>query len=256
MSIAIYKTENWLKKKYLEEKLSTIQIGKKCSLNAETIRCWMKRNNISRRSYSEYNHLGKANHCQLSQEAINWINGELLGDGHLYSHSIYSAGFSYGSKYYEYIKYVLDKLNFFGIEKVGKIRKEYHEEFNSFSYSYQSRSYVELLPIRKKWYPNGKKIVPKDIKLLPSTIRQWYIGDGSLIHPKKGRPYILLCTKGFIVSDVKFLIKKLIELKFKATRELFQNRIHISTFSTEQFLKYIGNCPVKCYQYKFNYIKE
>ncbi|KKK40214.1 hypothetical protein LCGC14_3132230, partial [marine sediment metagenome] len=34
---------------------------------------------------------------------IQWLNGELLGDGCLVSYSIYSSNFVYGSKYLEYI---------------------------------------------------------------------------------------------------------------------------------------------------------
>ncbi|GAJ16322.1 unnamed protein product, partial [marine sediment metagenome] len=56
-----------------------------------TIWRWLKRLNILCRSYGEANHLRQANHCNLSPKAIEWINGELLGDGCLSSQSKYSA---------------------------------------------------------------------------------------------------------------------------------------------------------------------
>ncbi|GAJ16965.1 unnamed protein product, partial [marine sediment metagenome] len=37
---------------------------------------------------------------------------------------------------------------------------------------------------------------------------------------------------------------------FQCTRES-DNKIHISTKSTKDFLNYIGPCPVKCYEYKW-----
>ena len=199
--------------------------------------------------------MNKSNHCKLSNKAIEWINGELLGDGCLQSCSIYSARFQYGSKYLEYIEYIRDTLKSFGIKQSGKIRKTYIENYGAYIFSYSSLSYVELRPIRERWYPKGKKIIPKDLELTPLTCRQWYIGDGSLKHRKiggQGRPRIVLATHCFVIPDVENLIGKLIYLGFKTTRWL-SNEMYISTYSTKEFLNYIGKCPVKCYQYKFNY---
>ncbi|GAH48227.1 unnamed protein product, partial [marine sediment metagenome] len=113
----------------------------------------------------------------------------------------------------------------------------------------------ELLSIWKKWYPNRKKIVPRDIKLTPLTVRQWYIGDGCLVPHNSGRSHIILCTEGFPIADVKWLADKLINLGFKATQYV-SNISHISVYSTEDFLNYLGPCPVKDYKYKWNYYKR
>lgn len=231
-----------------------------CEVNNTTIGRWLKRFNISRYSRAEAAHLGGTNHhCNLSQKAIDWISGELLGDGSIQSTSSYSAYFVYSSKYLEYIKYIKDTLESFGI-KGGKIRKRYHTKEKTLfakqdyhSYFYRSYCYIELLPLRKKWYPEGKKIIPKDLRLNPLVLRQHYIGDGSLSHPKNGRPYISLSTNGFLISDVNWLVEQLIKLGFKATRQPAINVIAISTHSTKDFLNYIGRLKVQCYQYKFNY---
>ena len=203
---------------------------------------------------SEANHLRQANHYNLSQEATEWINGELLGDGSLDSQSKYSARFRYGSKYPEYIEYIRDTLKSFGMEQAGKILTQKDKRYGSFSYKYNSLSYVELLPLYKQWYPEGKKIVPKDIVLTPLVCRQWYIGDGSLIKRKtrKDKPYIVLCTCGFSVEDVNQLIKKINNLRIEAKR-YSGNTIHISTYFVKKFLNYIGQPKVKCYQYKWSY---
>lgn len=189
------------------------------------------------------------------EKAIEWINGELLGDGCLRSRHSCSACFSYASKYSEYIQYVSDKLESFGIERVGKIRKYYHKKYNCPNYCYCSRDYKKLISIFQQWYPEGKKIVPKDIELTPLTCRQWYIGDGSLSKETRwyGRSAIKLATCGFSIPDVNWLIKKLNILGFKLKRQPFNNSIRISVHSTKDFLDYIGKCPVKCYQYKWAY---
>jgi predicted DNA-binding protein YlxM (UPF0122 family) len=253
-----YKDKNWLENKYIKEKLSMPQIGKLCNISDVSIGYWLSKFNIPIRSDAEAIHLKTSNHCVLTKEAKEWINGELLGDGCVYSINSYSATFQYGSKYLEYIQYVSDTLKSFGIEQAGKINKRYHEKSNSYSYPYSSRRYVGLLPIRERWYPNGKKIIPRDIELTSLICRQWYIGDGSLSHPKfkgkkQGNPYIRLATEGFLIEDVKWLITELKKINFKVTWQPNNNGIRISPYSTKDFLNYIGICPVKCYQYKFDY---
>lgn len=246
-----YKNKEWLENKYLKEKLSTYQIAKICKVTYETIRRWLKYFNIILRSDGEAVHLRQNHHCNLSQEAIEWLNGELLGDGSLNSNCIYSANIQYSSKYLEYINYISNTLQSFGIEQIGKIQKVYHKERGNISYHYKSRYYPELLSIYKKWYPRGKKIVPKNINLTSLTCRQWLIGDGCLKYSKGGSPYIELYTCGYSISNVKSLVKKLTGLGFKVMRWAYHNSIGISTISTKDFLNYIGTCPVKCYQYKF-----
>jgi len=250
----LYQNKEWLQQKYIREKLSTGQIGKLCEIDALTVGYWLKKYNIPIRSTSESTHLGNANHCNLSQEAIEWINGELLGDGCLNSSSIYSARFQYTSKYLEYINYISNTLDSFGIKQAGKINKYYHKKMNCYTYRYSSLCYEELLPIYKHWYPKGIKIMPKDIKLTPLTCKHWYIGDGSLEHQKEGgKPRIRLWTYGFSILNVNWLTKQLNNLGFKAIRQPSRNSIGISTYSTKDFLNYIGKCPVECYQYKWAY---
>lgn len=249
-----YRNKKWLTKKYINKALSVPGIANLCGVSPTTIRNWLIKFNISIRSRSETNHLASTNHCKLSKNAIEWINGELLGDGHICSKYKNSAKIQYSSKHLEYINYVSEILNYFGIEKAGKIQTIQH--YGNDYYKYDSRAYVELLPIHKHWYPNGKKIVPRDIILTPLTIRQWYIGDGYLQHRKNrigGRARIILYTCGFTISDVEWLIEELKNFGFKVSRQINKNAIYISTHSTKAFLKYIGGCPVKCYQYKWAY---
>ena len=245
-----YKDKKWLYNKYINEKLSTYQIAPLCNTSSPTIRRWLIKYEIPIRSLSESIHLVLANHCNLSSEAIEWINGELLGDGYLISRSFYSARISYSSKYLEYIEYVRDTLKSFGIEQAGKIKKckMYYKNKDYFFYEYTSRDYPELLPIRKQWYPNGKKIIPRNIKITPLTLRQHYIGDGTLSKKDNG---ITLYTNNFSIENVEWLIIQMIKLGFKVKRQLCNNAIRIMVSSVNDFLAYIGECPVKCYQYKW-----
>jgi hypothetical protein len=265
-----YKNKNWLEKKYWNEELSKRQIAKLCNVGLTTIHYWMSKLNISRRSVKEakntenakktiskISHLAQANHCNLSKKAIDFINGELLGDGCLQSFSSYSASLGYTFKYYEYAKYILDTLQSFGIN-CGKIYQGYNKDTKGnfhYSYKFYSYRYVELFPFYKKWYLDGKITMPKDIELDPITLMQFYLEDGSLnkLKNKNRMPYIVLYTNNFSISDVNWLIIELNKIGFKATRQPSRNIINISTYSTKDFLNYIGECPVKCYSYKFIY---
>jgi DNA-binding XRE family transcriptional regulator len=77
----------------------------------------------------------------------------------------------------------------------------------------------ELLNLRDKWYKkiNGKtiKTVPRDLKLTPTTLLFWYLGDGSLIRRKNDDtrvPPVVFATNSFLKADVEFLCEKLKEL--------------------------------------------
>jgi len=247
-----YKDRNWLNQKYWELDLPIPEIAKLCNCGQRTIYYWLKRLNIPMQLCGKANHLRQGNHCNLSEKARQWIDGELLGDGCLMPKSKWSARFDYSSKHKEYIQYVSDTLKSFGIKQAGKIRKYYRKKYDGDIYKYVSLSYEELLPIRKRWYPNRKKIIPRDLKLTPLVLRQEMIGDGYLHHQEKGRPSIQLATCGFPIYDVKWLVNRLNVLGFKSSRML-GNKIYISSYSTKQFLDYIGKCPVECYQYKFDY---
>ncbi|MBA7573611.1 hypothetical protein ES708_15409 [subsurface metagenome] len=187
----------------------------------------------------------------LSNKAKQFIYGELLGDGCLENISRSSSRFTYASKYLDYVKWLSSELNNFGLKQSGKIMQ--HDNNWGTYYQYKTKCYPELKEIRSKWYTNGKKIVPKDIKLTPLTCRQWYIGDGSLRHPIDAKPAIVLSTDNFTICNVELLVNKINILGLKATRYLSTNRIYIWANSTKIFLDYIGLCPVNCYKYKWAY---
>src|SRR5206468_3127331 len=70
-----------------------------------------------------------------------------------------------------------------------------------------------LMPYWNKWYPNGKKIVPLELKLTPTTVLHWFMGDGTTSFIKNtNRVELTLCTNGFNKIEVIFLKKLLSEI--------------------------------------------
>jgi hypothetical protein len=109
---------------------------------------------------------------------------------------------------------------------------------------YVSRCASALLPYRLKWYPEDKKIVPRDLKLTPLILMEWFCDDGFVVIRKKGNSVTLslvLCTMGFTYDDVEFL-KNLLEIryneKFYITKK---NTISCSSVAATLIIKEIDN---------------
>lgn len=64
-------------------------------------------------------------------------------------------------------------------------------------------AYVELQAERKRWYPGGKKVVPRDLLLTPMSVAHWFCGDGT----SSPEGSLSFCTNGFLPEDVEFLVQ-------------------------------------------------
>ncbi len=245
-----YKDRSTLCDLYINKQMSMPSLAKHFNISQGTIAYYFRKYNIPARERIFAMRLAMQNHFSLTNKAKEFIYGELLGDMCVQSRHIYSANISYGSKYIEYIEWLSDTLNSFGIEQCGEIYHYKPKNINAIVHCYKSKRYVELKDIETMFYPNGKKIIP-DIDFTPLVLRQWYIGDGSLINPKNRSPKIILSTCGFTKEDVLEAIDKLIGIGLKSNYWPASNTIYIPVSSTPDFLEYIGSCPVDCYQYKW-----
>jgi len=181
-----------------------------------------------------------------------FLRGEILGDGCVKMPGNRSALYSHGSKYKEYLIWLSGQYDEWGIEQSGRINRYKDKKTGAIYYGYKSRSYPELVPIYKRWYPDGKKTVPKDLELTPIMARQWYIGDGGFNDYKRKHPGIVLSTYDFDQQSVEYLVGELCRQGFKAMRRPASNTIGLSAHSVQDFLNWIGPCPISCYDYKWD----
>ncbi len=89
---------------------------------------------------------------------------------------------------------------------VGTLPKQYREELRFNSLTHRCFKYFYDM-----FYPEGKKIIPKEIKnlLTPTAFAVWFMGDGSVKSKEcKGR---ILNTQGFNREDIESLISILKE---------------------------------------------
>lgn len=248
-----YRNRDWLYEHYVILQESTYVMGQKAGCSYSTIRNWLHKFDIPVRTRSEGIFLATRNYLDPSDKLSNLLKGELLGDGCILMSSSRSALYHHGSKYREYVEWLSKTFADMGLEQVGKINKYWSEKGNAFGYHYQSRSYPELVPLRKRFYPNGEKIVPKDLILTPIMARQWYIGDGRLGNSVKRRSQISFSTCAFDKRSIDHLLKELRGQGFKVNHWPSCNRIGMLVESVKDFLEYIGPCPIDCYRYKWDY---
>lgn len=266
-------SKDWIYNEYIIKKKPISKISKENGWDKTTIPKYLKKYNIPLRNPSERNLISLSNHIDLSNKALEFIYGELLGDGSLqWGNGKHSARIGYGSKYKEYLVWLSEQLNGFGIKQSGNLNLKSKGFSKNDSYQYTSISYIELSKIRQYFYPLDIKIIPKDLKLTPICVRQWYIGDGSICKSKSklnGKCYnkIRFYTDGFVKSDVEFLSNLLNgELSIKSIvtkrKSIYNEKtsynyiIDINKIQDQiTFLNYIGDCPKQIssiYGYKWN----
>jgi len=251
--------KEWLEQEYLMKKKNTIRIAKECGVNPAAVSYYLKRFGIPTRSASEAQSLVKSNHVLLTKEALEFLYGELLGDGHLGRKSKVAANYAHTSQYREYIRWLSEKLISYGIEQSGQINMTFNNNFR-----YGSKSYIEIKDLHNQWYRKARadekfstgrqkrwiKILPEGLQLTPLICKQWYIGDGSLVFDSIGGAISLNC-ESFEIAETNYLVAQLNKLGFIAKRRK-DNGIRCYSSSTKDFLSYIGPCPIKCYDYKWD----
>jgi len=238
---------------YVTQKKSSEQIAKELGMGSSAIASWLEILGIPKREMGERHHLAKANHVELTDEAVQFIEGQLLGDGYLHSSNQFSASYQHGSKYKGYCEWLSTTFARYGIRQCGNIRKNLVlGKYDS--YQYASLAYAELRAIRERFYPEGKKIIPADLEITHLVLREWYVGDGSLAYPKSGRPAIKLATCSFTKEDVARVADKLRDIGLRVTHHSHKyERLLISAYSVDRFLEYIGPPPegIPMYHYKW-----
>ena len=235
---------DWVYQKYVVERWTGREIAKFCEVSWPSVYKWLRKFNIEVRLHKDSMHGGDRYICKKwNSEIEEFLTGELLGDGCLVSNCAYTAYYMHSTSKRNYLVWLEKIFNLSGIEKVGRIReyKGYRSPDNVF-YSMTTRTYKEFKTLYEKFYPNGKKIVPKDLILTPLVVRQWYIGDGSI---SKRENAASIATNGFTENDVDFLIEKLIQLGISASKckSRSGHTLYVPVKSAKVFFDFIGKCP-------------
>lgn len=138
-------------------------------------------------------------------------------------------------------------------------RDRYDKRTNKYYSSTTARTKVNTFFTEqyRRWYPNGKKIIPKDIQISKDMLLWWYIGDGHL-RRKKSRPNyrrVELATDSFERKDIIDSIEKL-KLFLKEDDNIYveSNEIMIAKKALHKFAYlFKDGCDISDYIYKFDF---
>ena len=245
-----------LYEKYINENFSQQKLADYFKVSVETIRRNLKEYNISIHTNADWTSNNEP--IYLSQHQLEIIEGALLGDGNLSIHkNSINANFSYLSKSKEHVEFVCNDLLDFALKSHNIIYTEFLDKRTNKiygRYDYKSIANITFTELYNKWYKDKKKIIPSDLILTPLNILIWYLGDGELVKSNtRIKDEIFLCTDSFTKEDIcNILLPQLASFSPTITEHAKgQYRIRIPRIKVESFLNFIGPCPVKDYQYKW-----
>lgn len=118
----------------------------------------------------------------------------------------------------------------------------------------------ELNWFREKFYPNGKKIIPKDISQIlvsPLSVAIWYMDDGTLDYRPCYHCSFSISTHCFSVSGANLLKDTLFDT-FGIRARVYNNlirgvrypRIYIGSEGRKEFYTLIEPFMLDCFRYK------
>jgi len=256
-----------LKQAYIIDKKSTTDISKESinifgfSVSASTIYKDIVNNNIPLRTKSEsvslvMGELDK-NKIHMTETLIEWVDGLMLGDGYInFRKPTYaSSRFRLDSSNKEWVSFGLSKLIDYKPSDpnvYGKVT----EKCPNTIYMGQTLTHPDIVHQAERWYsgPNQTKKVPSDVRITPTSILLWYLGDGSLTYIEDCNTYVVrLATCAFAIEDIEnILMPKLRSLGIECNRDKSKNDIHICAASIGKFFDIIGHkSPISCYDRKF-----
>lgn len=185
---------------------------------------------------------------ELTNTQTSIIIGSLLGDGCISHPIIYKPTGNIKSQSYfikpqatrsrEYLEWHFEQLKPFSSSLYDGLKRS----------AFRTSSNSIFTELRKKWYPNGKKIVPKDLELNPLSLAIWYIDDGCI---KVGKRELTIATCGFNVADCRYLVLILMKCFDIESSVGYGNVIFIKAKYIEKFIEIVRPfVSWKCYQYK------
>ena len=146
---------------------------------------------------SRYLHALKRS-LSLSDLQKRVLYGTLMGDGCLIpnaSGNDYRLQIEQNARQKEYVFWKYEMFKNFVISPPRHI-----PSVNS--WKFRTLTHRDFFLVRRKFYRNGKKILPNDLSFLvdPMALAVWFMDDGCYAHQKDGRP------KGYILNTQNFTL--------------------------------------------------
>jgi predicted transcriptional regulator len=234
--------------KYWKENKTQCEIALKLGVACSAVHKWMKKYKIPTRTPAEARTRFRKE-VRLTSFLKDYIDGLLLGDGSLAQsgEAVYEQEFANSKK--EWMLEIKNTFENFGFDCTIYASKRSTVRL-------RTKSHPVLRYFRGRWYPQKKKLVPRDISLSPIMIKNWYLGDGKLDKDDA----IILYTECFNRTDVEWLADSLTRTlnigAYSCKNEKGHYLIKIRVCDSEKFLVYIGENYPSCFSYKFNFYNK
>lgn len=186
--------------------------------------------------------------------------GSILGDGFLTPLTkrgeLSRLWLKYDDERLSYLEWLHRELSHLGVDPIKK-KKNYTQHY------FLTRSLRDIGILRKIFYPNGKKIIPKEIFSLlvhPLSLAVWYMDDGNLDFRDRYHCNATFATYGFDYKGCSTLVEVLrknfgIESRIHKTtmRNKVYFRLYITSKSTNAFMDLIKPYMHTCFSYKLKF---
>lgn len=190
--------------------MSQKAVASKYGCCSSTVRRWQKRHGIE----LDPDLIFASSHMRdlfnqgvvLTREQQSILYGSLLGDGRL-ARSRKNAKFTFcqGAPHQRYVTWMWKRLQPFTrrpvresiccLKSTGKCYK---------AFDFYTACHPIFTQMHELFYPDGRKIVPRDVYLDELTLAVWFMDDGSR---NRSSNCSLFHTQGFTVTECEFLLE-------------------------------------------------
>jgi hypothetical protein len=197
----------------------------------------------------------------LTEHEIEAFDGLMLGDGGCYLCSKRNQGAGYvilGSSQREWAEYGMSFLSRYIVSTPAPRLRQPRKLGGKSSVDWVSRthSWCEFAEQRKRWYPDGKKVVPGDVRLTSTSILLWFLGDGTR---SPNGAYITFATCDFTEEEHdSILIPGLASIGISSRRIWCgKNILAVPSIGVRDLFRVLGDrSPIHCYEHKFRVAPE
>ena len=253
---------------YIDQRMSTTEIAKQSEaifgfkVSPASVYNSLIKSGVQLRSKSESVSMATAtldySQTFMSEDIIEWTDGFLLGDGLVNlsgrsKNKFMSARFSIDSSQKEWTTYAMSKFISYRPSE-PKTYNQINEKTPNPIWQSRTLTHPDIVSQAKRWYPDGKKHVPIDVRITPTSLMLWYLGDGSFCnHGESNGSSLRFATCGFLPEENEtILMPKLKALGLSCHRCQNKNDIIIDAACTYRFFDIIGcESPIDCYKHKF-----
>ena len=176
------------------------------------------------------------------QEAI--ITGCLLGDGSMRCKTNALLEINHSLKQKAYVDWKYAKLH----DLISSPPKARRGKGGRIAYRFTTRSLPKLTRFYKRFYRNGEKIIPNDLKLDPLSLAVWFMDDGS----KSYRAVYLNTQKfgGDALAKLIRLLRDTYDITARPNKDKEYYRLRIAVESMAKLRKIIEPHLLPSFKYK------